>query len=139
MSPAVQPVMLTRADRTGTWLSLVCTVHCMASPLLVTILPVAGLGFLVHDVTEGLLLAASVALAAVSLCWGFRLHRRWRALLFLVGALGFLVVGRWVAEAASERALVVVGAGMLTAGHLLNRHLCSTCVSSRCGESDHDA
>jgi hypothetical protein len=70
--------MVTRADRAGTWLSLLCAVHCMASPLVVTILPLAGLSFLVQEVTEGFLLAASAALAAASLCWGFRLHRRAR-------------------------------------------------------------
>ena len=136
MSAAAQPMMLTRADRAGTWLWLLCTVHCMASPLLVTILPLVGLGFVVREATEGVLLAASVALAAASLCWGFRLHRRWRVLLFLVGALGFIVVGRWMAEGASERTLVVVGAGMLTIGHLLNRHLCASCAVCPHGEND---
>jgi hypothetical protein len=136
MSAAVELMMLTRADRAGTWLSLLCAAHCMASPLLVTILPLAGLGLLVQEATEGVLLAASVALAAASLCWGFRLHRRWRVLLFLVGALGFIVAGRWMANGASERTLVVIGAGMLTAGHLLNRYLCSVCVVCPHGEND---
>lgn len=136
MSAAAELMMLTRADRAGTWLSLLCAAHCMASPLLVTMLPLAGLGFLVQEATEGLFLAASVALAAASLCWGFRLHGRWRVLLFLVGALGFIVVGRWMANGASERTLVVIGAGMLTAGHLLNRHLCSACAACHHGEND---
>lgn len=136
MSPTAQLVMLTRADRAGTWLSLLCAAHCMASPLLVTMLPLAGLGFVVREASEGVLLAGSVALAAASLCWGFRLHKRWRVLLFLVGALGFIVVGRWMADGASERTLVVVGAGMLTAGHLLDRYLCSACAACHHGEND---
>ena len=136
MSPGALLMIGTRADRFGTGLSLLCALHCMASPLLMTILPLAGLGFVVREATEGVLLAASVALAAASLCWGFQVHRRWRALLFLVDAIRFIVVGRWMAEGASERALVVVGAAMVTAGHLLPRHLCSTCMSYRCGAND---
>lgn len=135
MRSAAELTAVTRADRAGTWLSLLCAVHCMASPLLVTKLPLAGLGFVVREATEGILLAASVALAAASLCWGFRLHRRRRVLLFLAGALGFIVVGRWMADGASERTLVVVGAGMLTAGHLLNRYLCSSCAVCPHGEN----
>jgi hypothetical protein len=129
-------MMVTRADRAGTWLSLLCAMHCMASPLLVTILPLAGLGFVVREATEGILLTASVVLAATSLCWGFRLHRQWRVLLFLVGAVGFIVVGRWMADGVAERTLVVIGAGMLTAGHFLNRHLCSACAACHHGEND---
>lgn len=125
-----------RADRVGTCLSLLCAIHCMATPLLGTTLTLAGIGFLAHDSTERLLLMASVGLAAASLWWGFRLHRQRRVFLILAVALALIAIGGFGVESPYETVLVVAGAAMLAAGHLVNRHLCGTCASCECGETD---
>jgi hypothetical protein len=77
---------------------------------------------------EVLFIAASVALATGSLCWGFRRHRRWRVLIVLGAALTMIAVGRFLASDPYELVCVVMGAAVLAGGHLLNRYLCRACV-----------
>ena len=115
-------------DQLGAGLSLACAVHCMATPLLLSLLPLVGLGFLADESVETLLLGASLVLAVGSLCWGFRIHHQRRTLLLLGAALLLIVYGRLSPEETVEIVGVVLGAGLLACGHLLNRHLCKTCL-----------
>ena len=117
-----------RVDQFGAGLSLACAVHCMATPLLLSLLPLVGLGFLADESVETLLLGASLVLAVGSLCWGFRIHHQRRTLLLLGAALLLIVYGRLSPEETVEIVGVVLGAGLLACGHLLNRHLCKTCL-----------
>jgi MerC mercury resistance protein len=115
-------------DLVGTCASLVCALHCLTVPLLVTVLPLAGTGMLLGGSLEVLFIVASVALAIGSLCWGFRRHRRWRVFIVLGAALTMIAVGRFLAGESYELVFVVIGAVFLAGGHLLNRYLCRTCV-----------
>jgi MerC mercury resistance protein len=117
-----------RIDLLGMYVSLVCALHCLTVPLLVTVLPLAGAGVVLGGSLEVLFIAASVALATGSLCWGFRRHRRWRVLIVLGAALTMIAVGRFLASEPYELMCVVMGAAALAGGHLLNRYLCRTCV-----------
>ena len=84
-----------RLDLVGTCVSLMCALHCLTVPLLVTVLPLAGAGVLLGGSLEILFIVASVVLATVSLCWGFRRHRRWRVFVVLGAALLMIAVGRF--------------------------------------------
>jgi MerC mercury resistance protein len=117
-----------RIDLLGTFVSLLCALHCLTVPFLVTVLPLAGAGVVLGGSLEVLFIAASVALATGSLCWGFRRHRRWRVLVVLGAALTMIAVGRFLASEPYELVCVVMGAAALAGGHLLNRYLCRTCV-----------
>jgi hypothetical protein len=117
-----------RLDLVGTCVSLVCAVHCLTVPFLVTVLPLAGAGVLLGGSLEILFIVASVALATGSLCWGFRRHRRWRVFIVLGAALTMIAVGRFLASGPYELLCVFTGAVVLAAGHLLNRYLCLTCM-----------
>jgi hypothetical protein len=117
-----------RIDLVGTCVSLVCAVHCLAVPLLATVLPLAGAGVLLGGSLEILFIVASVILATGSLCWGFRRHGRWRVFVVLGAALTMIAVGRFLASEPYELVFVFMGAMVLAAGHLLNRYLCLTCV-----------
>ena len=117
-----------RIDLVGTCVSLVCAVHCLTVPFLMTVLPLAGLGVLLGGSLEILFIVASVILATCSLCWGFRRHRRWRVFVVLGAALTMIAVGRFLASEPYELLFVFIGAMVLAAGHVLNRYLCLTCV-----------
>ena len=117
-----------RIDLVGTCVSLVCAVHCLTVPFLMTVLPLAGMGVLLGGSLEILFIMASVILATCSLCWGFRRHRRWRVFIVLGAALTMIAVGRFLASEPYELVFVFMGAMVLAAGHLLNRYLCLTCV-----------
>jgi hypothetical protein len=126
----------TRIDLVGTCVSVVCAVHCLTAPLLVTVLPLAGVGVLLGGSLEILFIVASVVLATVSLCWGFRRHRRGRVPVMLSPALTMIAVGRFLASESYELVFVFTGAMVLAAGHLLNRYLCLTCIVCQ-DEPDH--
>lgn len=114
-------------DTTGVCLSFTCAIHCLAMPLLVAVLPLLGLGFLVSERAEVVLIIGAVGLAIASLAWGVRHHRSWRALLILIVALAFLGTAHTFAEGNFEMILHGVGGILLAASHLANRHLCKTC------------
>ncbi len=123
------PHALSRIDRVGASLSLACAIQCMMAPLLLSLLPLSGLRPLMENAVETLFVIASVGLAVASHCWGFRIHRKWRGFLIMGAAIVMIVTGRSMADEPYEMALVVVGALLLTAGHLVNRHLCRACLS----------
>ena len=117
-------------DNTGACLSFACAIHCMAMPLLVTILPLIGLGFLANERAELILIFGAIGLAIGSLVWGVRNHRRWRAFLILLVALVFITTSRTVVEGIFEVVFYSIGGILLASAHLVNRHLCKNCPAS---------
>ncbi len=124
-------------DQVGAGLSFACALHCMLTPLVVVTLPLHGLSFLANEMTEIVLLSLAVILAVGSLCWGFRLHKSSRVFFSLGAAVGLIATGRLFAEDTAEVILVVAGAVLLAASHLLNRLLCRTCLD--CNHPEHRA
>lgn len=128
MKTSALPMTAVWVDPVGAGFAAVCALHCLVAPFLVTTLPLVGVGFLVEERTEAVLLFASITLAAGSLLWGFRLHRQQRILLMLGAAALMMVLGRVFLAERYESLLVATGAALLAAGHLLNRQLCRACA-----------
>ncbi|MGH9361887.1 MAG: MerC domain-containing protein [Thermoanaerobaculia bacterium] len=119
-------------DRLGRWsaaLALGCAIHCLAMPLVLTLLPLASTAVHLDHGTERLLVGAAALLGSASLCWGFRRHRRRGVLLVLALALAVLAAGMLAARQPWEAGLVTAGTALLAAGNLLNRRLCRTCAT----------
>jgi hypothetical protein len=114
-------------DSMGASISLGCALHCAAIPFLFGVLPLIGLGFLLDDTFEKLLLALSVVLALASLSLGYRLHRRWSGFLILASGLSLIVIGRNFVPAEHEIVFVAAGAAFLAGAHIRNRYLCLHC------------
>ena len=83
-----------RLDKVGATASLMCAIHCAAMPLVVTLLPLIGLGFLADNRIEWALVALSALMGVTSLCLGFREHRSRRAFAYLGIGIGMLATGR---------------------------------------------
>lgn len=129
----VQPTRVD-LDKAGATASLACAVHCALMPLVVTLLPLVGLGFLADERMEWGLLGLSALLGSSSLALGYREHRKRQALLILSLGLTALVTGRLLEESHFETAGVigvVLGGCTVAAAHFLNRHLCRTCRTCR--------
>ena len=121
-------------DQLGAGLSLICALHCLAVPLLLPLLSFAGMGFFASESVETAFLGTALVLAGGSLCWGFRIHHQRHTLLLLGGALLLIVGGRFSPEETAEVVCVVLGTGLLAGGHLLNRHLCKTCLQCQAAD-----
>ncbi len=123
-----QSSALDKLDTIGACVSFACAIHCVAMPFLLTLLPLLGLGVLAHSVVDSALFTITIGLAAISLCWGMRVHRRWQILSLLVAALILFWMAGFSAHDTDEAILVGIGGVCLAVGHLLNRKLCRSCV-----------
>jgi hypothetical protein len=118
-------------ERWGSGLSIACAVHCLATPLLLSLLPLTLARTLLSESVEGALLAGSVLLNGASVCRGLRVHRHWWILALLAAACGAIAAGRLAVREAFEGVFVVGGALSLAASNLLSHRLCRSCASCR--------
>ena len=139
---------LEKLDRAGAVASFLCALHCALLPLVITLLPLLGLGFLSSEPVEWLLLGVSACLGVVSICFGFREHRSRRVWALAGTSIALLVTARvaahfvghahahdWAHGAAwLETAFMVAGGTLMMSAHWLNQKLCRSC--RRC--CDHD-
>ena len=120
-------------DRASIGLSVICVLHCFATPILLAFapsllaLPVADEKF--HAVLIFLILPASL----VALTLGCRRHGDMSVVYWgcggLVVLLGTLVLGHDLLGDAGEKIMTVFGSGLVVVGHTLNFRACraSTC------------
>jgi hypothetical protein len=120
-------------DSLGATVALACALQCvllpfflatLPFPLLVNFLPFLRPAILMGNYVDQYFLATATLLAAGSISWGFRVHRRYYVFLFLVVALGLLYGSKAWVDSRTQVLLVIPGALILAAGHLINRRLC---------------
>jgi hypothetical protein len=114
-----------RTDSIGMYAAGACAVHCIATPLIVGILPVIGLPLL-DPRTEWIFLSLSLTLSSFAVFSGCRRHRQWMPVaMFAVGA-ALLLASRLDLddEGMAARGVIVAGAALVIGAHLLNIRLC---------------
>lgn len=115
------------ADSFGSMAAIVCAVHCAVLPFVLAALPTLGLAFLLSWKLEFGYVAFASLLAMASLWQGYRRHRVYRALAFLVPGLlavwsGLLVPN--LHESVVPHAVVMTFGGTLIAvAHVINLRL----------------
>lgn len=108
-------------DRLGIGLSVLCMVHCLAVPVLLTGLTAASVGESFH-LWMALLIVPVAVLAAVP---SYRTHRRRSVLWFLAAGVVLLFAAlalEPVVGEVGENVVTVIGGGLLTFGHWKNWH-----------------
>lgn len=113
-------------DTLGAAGSFLCALHCASLPLLVALVPALGLTLLAdHAFERGFVLVAA-AFAAASLWLGYRRHRAFRALMFLLPGVAVLALGAFTplhADPLPHAVLMSVGGTLVACAHLLNLRL----------------
>lgn len=120
-----------RWDKIGLFLSTLCAIHCLATPLLVLALPVLGEVF--HEEWVHILMALFVVPVGLYAFWsGYKHHRQAKVL--GLGIVGLLLVGgasvmphelhHEVVEALGYDVFTIGGSVLLIVAHLLNRRAC---------------
>ena len=117
-------------DRASISLSLICVLHCFATPILLAFapsllaLPVADEKF--HAVLIFMIMPASL----VALTMGCRRHGDMSVVYWGCGGLlvllGTLVLGHDLLGDAGEKIMTVFGSGLVVVGHVLNFRSCRT-------------
>jgi hypothetical protein len=117
---------LSRLDMVAIFLSVLCVVHCVATPLVLLAWPFLRVG--PRDWFHAMMAAVLLIFALAALLSGYRLHRR--VVVPAMGALGvgLLFLALFVSSATfwlvfSPEALVtLMGSALLIAAHILNYH-----------------
>lgn len=74
-------------EKVGFYLSLICAIHCIATPILITLLPFLGSSFISDHSWEIWFIVGSLILAGVLLWSDFRRHQNPLPLYLLVGSM----------------------------------------------------
>ncbi len=112
-------------DAIGFTASTLCAIHCAATPLLLTVLPLAGLKFLAHPTIEAAMIVLSVMIGATSMVHGYRKHhRQFTALLILIAGFAIIFAGHFVLPEPYGELAIPSGAGTVAFAHLVNWRLC---------------
>jgi hypothetical protein len=112
-------------DATGFWASAICTLHCVAVPILLSFTAFSSLAFLERASVEYSILSVSSIVGIGSLLPSyFRHHRKLQAIYLLV--IGFLLIAasRFVLHEGYEAWLTATGAAMVAIAHYVNYRLC---------------
>lgn len=114
-------------DRFGATGSLVCALHCALIPLVLAVIPSLGLSVWLGDGIEQAFVLFVTLLGVFSLTWGYRRHRTFRALGFLLLGLAALWIGLLYAplhDSTIPHAIAMTFGGTLVGvAHLLNLRL----------------
>jgi hypothetical protein len=125
---ALKKILQPLADQAAIGLSMLCAIHCLALPVTATLLPsVFALGFADEKFHIWLVIVV-IPLSAFALTLGCRKHRKSGVLYLGVVGLLFLclspLVGHEILGEVAEKALTLIGATLVAAGHVKNFLLC---------------
>ena len=118
-------------DRFSIGFSTLCLLHCLAVPVLVSVVPVFATFALADERFHLALVALVVPTSVIALCLGCRLHKSRRILICGFAGVFVLVVaailgGQYLGEI-GETVLTVLGASVVALAHWFNFRACWAC------------
>jgi len=121
------------ADRLGIWTSALCVIHCIATPIIIS-LSAVSVHFLPSEEKTHRSLAVIVAtLGALALVRGYRSHRSLRVLFLMIAGLACIFAGAWFGDRLPSHLYEVLttlcGSAFMITAHRLNHTFCRDCRS----------
>ena len=117
-------------DKLAIGLSLACTLHCLALPVLLVLLPSMAALQLDNEAFHIWMVAAVLPISIYALTLGCKQHKRYQLFLWGGIGLGLLVLALALGEERigeiGEKTLTVLGATFVAIGHWFNYRLCNT-------------
>ena len=111
-------------DRFAIGLSSLCLVHCLATPLMLLLLPAVSLGFALPDSFHIWMLLTAIPVSILALRSGHRHHRQKLPAIAAITGLSLLGYGAiFMATAKLELLVTVAGARCLAGAHYWNARL----------------
>lgn len=109
-----------RLEKVGFWLSVACAIHCLAMPVLITLLPFIGGSFLADHETEFYVLGSSWLLAGILLYNDYRKHKTILPLSLLAGSVATKLLEVFVLGEASEVYMAPIGGLLIAVAYYFN-------------------
>ena len=124
------------SDKTAIGLSLLCAVHCLALPLLFSLLPSAIALQLKNEAFHYWMLFAVLPISIYALTLGCKQHKQTNLLIVGLLGLAIMLLAASLPEAilgeVGEKALTLIGAMLVAYGHFRNYRLCKHSESCEC-------
>src|ERR1700743_1871208 len=110
-----------KLDNVGMTASILCAVHCAIVPLLITSLPLLGLGFLANPWFEWFMigLGLCIGICAIGLSY-IRTHHKLLRLFLMIGAFAIIIIGHLYVTNWREAIIVPIGGLLIAAAHFVN-------------------
>ena len=128
--------LIENVEKTGNYASIICAVHCLAMPILISLLPLIGLRFVFSHWIEFALMIFAVTCTLATLCWGYCIHKSYRAFAFLAGGICWIVY----ALCADQHHIwfSTIGMSCLLIANIVNRFLCKRCKTCECSKENYE-
>ena len=137
-------IQSTTLDKFGILLSGVCMVHCLVTPVLMTLVPILSLNAWVEDfLFHQLMLWLVIPTSCVALLLGCRKHKN--VSIVVTGIVGITVLlfvaffGHDLLGESMEKWVMTIGGFIVATSHYLNFRACQsiTCSTENCATEHH--
>jgi len=117
-----------KLDNIGMTASVLCAIHCAIVPILITSLPLIGLGFLANPLIEWsmIILALFIGIYAISLSY-FRTHHKRLPMLLLITGFAIIIAGHLFITSWQEAIIVPIGGLLIATAHFFNYKYTGLC------------
>lgn len=120
-----------KLDHIGMTASTLCAIHCAIVPVLITFLPLAGLGFLANPLFEWSMIILALLLGVSSIFLSYlRTHRRALPLLLLLGGFALIIAGHIYLKGWIEAIVVPLGGLTIATAHFINFKYVGVCKTN---------
>lgn len=114
----------TTADKLAIGLSLMCTVHCFATPVILALLPSFAVLQINAEQFHLWILAVVLPTSLLALSLGCKKHKRTRYMACGVVGLAFLIIAVLLGQEEAEKALTLIGSAFIALAHWFNYQQC---------------
>ena len=122
----------TTADKLAIGLSLMCTVHCFATPVILALLPSLAVLQINAEQFHLWILAVVLPTSLLALSLGCKKHKRTRYMACGVVGLAFLIIAVLLGQEEAEKALTLIGSAFIALAHWFNYQLCFKKNNAKC-------
>ena len=111
-------------DRMAIGLSVMCTVHCFATPVILALLPSFAVLQIDSEQFHLWILAAVLPTSLLALSLGCKKHKRLRYMGCGVIGLAFMICAVLLGHEVAEKALTLIGSAFIAVAHWFNYQQC---------------
>ncbi|MFP3351357.1 MerC domain-containing protein [Pseudoalteromonas sp. SIMBA_153] len=114
----------TTADKFAIGLSLMCTMHCFATPVILALLPSFAVLQINGEQFHLWVLAVVLPTSLLALSLGCKKHKRTRYMAYGVVGLAFLIIAVLLGQEEAEKVLTLIGSAFIALAHWFNYQQC---------------
>jgi hypothetical protein len=122
------PKFKSKLDNVGMTASVLCAVHCAIIPMLITSLPLLGLGFLANPWFEWgmIIFALCIGISAIGITY-IRIKHSLLPVILLIAGFAIIIAGHLFVRSWHEAIIVPIGGLLIAAAHFFNYKYAKVC------------